>query len=56
MINSAKLWSFHHAKIRALALPFMDGMSSPSGFFGHDPVFLRWVHDLFLYYWDQAKR
>lgn len=39
-----------------LALPFMDGTPNPSGFFGHGPVFLKWVHDLFLYYWDQAKR
>ena len=39
-----------------LALPFMDGTPNPSGFFGHDPAFLKWVHDLFLCYWDQAKR
>lgn len=39
-----------------LALPFMDGTPNPSGFFGHDPLFLKWVHDLFLCYWDQAKR
>ncbi len=37
-------------------LPFMDGTPNPSGVFGHDPLFLSWVHDLFLYYWDQAKR
>jgi hypothetical protein len=24
--------------------------------FGHDPLFLKWVHELFLYYWDSAKR
>jgi predicted transcriptional regulator len=39
-----------------LALPFMDGTPNPSGFFGHDSAFLKWVHDLFLYYWDQAKK
>jgi predicted transcriptional regulator len=39
-----------------LALPFMDGTPNPSGFFGHDPAFLKWVHDLFLYHWDQARR
>ena len=39
-----------------LALPFMDGTPNLSGIFGHGPVFLKWVHDLFLYYWDQAKR
>ena len=26
------------------------------GFFGDDPVFLNWVKDLFLYYWDLAKK
>lgn len=39
-----------------LGLPLMDGTPNPSGFFGHDSVFLKWVHDLFLYYWDQAKK
>ena len=39
-----------------LALPFMDGTPNTSGFFGHDPAFSKWVHDLFLHYWDQAKR
>ena len=38
-----------------LALPFLDGTPNPSGFFGHDPAFLKWVHDLFLCYWEQAK-
>ncbi len=39
-----------------LGLPFMDGTPNPSGFFGHDPAFLKWVHDLFLHYWDQGKK
>ncbi|HLN89405.1 MAG TPA: hypothetical protein VK253_05005 [Candidatus Binatia bacterium] len=39
-----------------LALPFMDGTPNPSGFFGRDSLSLKWVHDLFLYYWDQGKK
>lgn len=39
-----------------LALPFMDGKPNPSGFFGHDSAFLNWVNDLFLYYWNLAKK
>jgi len=26
------------------------------GFIGKDPVFLNWVKDLFLYYWEKGKR
>ncbi len=39
-----------------IGLPFMDGTPNPSGIFGHDSVFLKWVHDLFLYYWDPRKK
>ncbi len=39
-----------------LGLPFMDGTPNPSGFFGRDPLSLKWVHDLFLYYWEQGKK
>jgi len=39
-----------------LALPFMDETPNPSGFFGRDPLSLKWIHDLFLYYWDQGKK
>jgi predicted transcriptional regulator len=39
-----------------LALPFMNGTPNPSGIFGNGPAFLKWVNDLILYYWDQAKR
>jgi len=27
-----------------------------AGFYGKDPIFLNWVKDLFLYYWDKGKR
>ncbi|HEV2225820.1 MAG TPA: hypothetical protein VGR56_03335 [Nitrososphaerales archaeon] len=33
-----------------------DGRMDYAGFFGKDPVFLSWVKDLFLYYWDKGKR
>jgi len=34
----------------------LDGKLDPSGFFGGDPLFMKWVNDLFLYHWDQTKR
>jgi len=39
-----------------VALPFLDGTPNPSGFLGQNPAFSKWVHDLFLCHWDQAKR
>ena len=39
-----------------VSLLAMDGKLSPSGFFGSDPLFMKWANDLFLYYWDQANR
>jgi len=38
------------------ALLTMDGQLTNSGFFGSDPLFIKWVTDLFLYYWDRTKR
>ena len=32
------------------------GRADYAGFFGKDPIFLSWVKDLFLYYWDKGKR
>ena len=34
----------------------VGGKVDYAGFFGEDPAFLSWVKDLFLYYWDKAKR
>jgi len=34
----------------------VEGRADYAGFFGKDPVFLGWVKDLFLYYWDKGKR
>jgi predicted transcriptional regulator len=35
---------------------FIGGRVDYAGFFGKDPVFLNWIKDLFLYYWDKGKR
>jgi predicted transcriptional regulator len=34
----------------------VGGKVDYAGFFGKDPTFLTWVKDLFLHYWDKAKR
>jgi predicted transcriptional regulator len=34
----------------------VGGRADYAGFLGKDPVFLNWVRDLFLYYWEQGKR
>jgi predicted transcriptional regulator len=34
----------------------IDGSLVHSGFFGSNPAFMRWITDLFLYFWDQTKR
>jgi predicted transcriptional regulator len=34
----------------------VGGRVDYAGFFGKDPIFLNWVKDLFLYYWDKGKR
>ncbi len=34
----------------------VGGRMDYAGFFGKDPMFLNWVKDLFLYYWDKGKR
>jgi predicted transcriptional regulator len=39
-----------------VCLRFIGGRMDFAGFFGNDPMFLNWVKDLFLYYWDKAKR
>jgi len=35
---------------------FIGGRMDYAGFFGKDPTSLKWVKDLFLYYWDKGKR
>ena len=34
----------------------LGGRVDYAGFFGSDPVFHNWVKDLFIYYWEKAKR
>ncbi|HVP93115.1 MAG TPA: hypothetical protein VMS94_05185 [Acidobacteriota bacterium] len=34
----------------------VGGRVDYAGFFGKDPMFLNWVKDLFLYYWDKGKQ
>ena len=33
----------------------LDGKVSTSGYFGVDPSFMKWVNDLFFYYWDKTS-
>src|SRR3989304_5562883 len=39
-----------------ICLRFNGGRMDFAGFFGNDPLFLNWVKDLFLYYWEKGKR
>lgn len=42
-------------KEATLSFPRKDGNLDFPTFFGNDSLFLKWVEDLFLYYWEQAK-
>ena len=33
---------------------FTGGRLDYAGFYGEDPVFLNWLHELFLYYWEKG--
>jgi len=43
-------------KEAGLCFRFKEGRVDYAGFFGKDPVFLNFVKDLFLYYWNKGKR
>ena len=43
-------------KEAAICFHLVGGRTDYAGFFGSDPLFLNWVKDLFLYYWDKGKR
>jgi len=43
-------------KEAAICFRLVGGRTDYAGFFGKDPMFLNWVKDLFLYYWDKGKR
>lgn len=39
-----------------ISLPLVNGRADYSGLIGKDPAFLKWISDLFLYYWEKGKR
>ena len=43
-------------KEASICFRFIEGRMDYAGFSGNDPAFLNWVKDLFLYYWEKAKR
>ena len=43
-------------KEAAICFHLVGGRADYAGFFGKDSIFLNWVKDLFLYYWDKGKR
>ena len=43
-------------KVAGVSFLSIDGRPDYALFFGKDPAFLRWTHDLFLYYWERAKK
>jgi predicted transcriptional regulator len=43
-------------KYAAICFRQIGGRIDYAGFSGNDPAFHNWVKDLFLYYWDKAKR
>ncbi len=43
-------------KEASLSLPLFDGQMHHASFFANDKSSLEWVNELFLYYWDKAKK
>ncbi|HUJ84610.1 MAG TPA: hypothetical protein VLV84_03295, partial [Candidatus Acidoferrales bacterium] len=43
-------------KEAAVCLLSAEGRADYAGFFGTDPLFRKWVNDLFLYFWNTGKR
>ena len=43
-------------KEAGISFQFADGRVDYVSFVGKDPVFVSWVKDLFLYYWDKGNR
>jgi predicted transcriptional regulator len=39
-----------------IALLSMDGKLTHSCFIGNNPSFIKWANDVYIYYWDKAKR
>ena len=43
-------------KAATMCFRFNNGRLDYGGFYGTDPAFLRWIKDLFEYYWQNAKQ
>jgi predicted transcriptional regulator len=43
-------------KEAGITFRLLGGKMDYTGFFGKEPIFLDWVKDLFLYYWDKGKQ
>ena len=43
-------------KEAGISFQFLDGRVDYVSFVGKDPVFVNWVKDLFLYYWEKGNR
>jgi predicted transcriptional regulator len=43
-------------KEAAICFRLVGGKMDYAGFYGKEPIFLDWVKDLFLYYWEKGKR
>jgi predicted transcriptional regulator len=39
-----------------ISFSYIDGRVDYTSFIGTDPLFIGWVRDLFLYYWDRGSR
>ncbi len=42
-------------KEASVSFPRIDGNVDYPSFFGSDALFLKWINELFLYYWEHAK-
>lgn len=42
-------------KEAAICFRLIGGKMDYAGFYGKEPIFIGWVKDLFLYYWDKGK-
>jgi predicted transcriptional regulator len=43
-------------RVAGVSFLSIDGRADYVLFYGQDPNFMKWAHDLFLYYWERGKR
>jgi predicted transcriptional regulator len=43
-------------KEAGISFQFADGRVDYASFVGKDPIFVNWVKDLFLYYWEKGNK